>query len=35
MSEWRNTHQLDVAGARYTIEYYLLFMSPKYSLNLK
>jgi hypothetical protein len=34
MSEWRNTHQLEAAGGRYTIEYYLFFMSPKCSLTL-
>ena len=35
MSEWKNTHQLEVAGGQYTIEHYLLFMSLKFSFNLK
>jgi hypothetical protein len=33
ISEWENTHQLEVAGGPCTIEYYLLFMSLKFSLN--
>lgn len=35
MSEWKNIHQLEVSGGRYAKEYYLLFMSFKFSLNLK
>jgi len=35
MSEWKTIHQLEVAGGRYTIEYYLMFRSLKFSFNLK
>ena len=35
MSEWKNKHQLEVSGGRSTIEYPLLFMSLKFSLNVK